>query len=143
MSDIRVPVLIVGGGASGLTTSIFLSAYGIDHLLVERHESTSILPKAHYLNQRTMEILRQYGVADDIYDVGAPMQNMGKVVWRTTLAGDGPLDAKTFYKMDAFGGGGLAERYERDSACPSTNYPQLRLEPLLRRHAEQRAPGKV
>lgn len=143
MSDIRVPVLIVGGGVAGLTTSIFLSSYGVDHLLVERHESTSILPKAHYLNQRTMEIFRQYGVADDIYDVGAPTHNMGKVVWRTTLAGDGPLDAKTFYKMDAFGGGALTEGYGRDSACPSTNYPQLRLEPLLRRHADERAPGKI
>jgi 2,4-dichlorophenol 6-monooxygenase len=143
MADIRVPVLIVGGGSAGLTTSIFLSSMAIDHLLVERHESTSILPKAHYLNQRTMEILRQHGVAEDIYAVGAPMENMSKVTWRTTLAGDGPLDAKTFYTMDCFGGGALAERYDRDSPCPSTNYPQLRLEPLLRRHAEQRAPGKV
>ncbi|MDX2937668.1 FAD-dependent monooxygenase [Streptomyces ipomoeae] len=143
MQDIRVPVLIIGGGATGLATSIFLSSYGIDHLVVERHESTSLLPKAHYLNQRTMEILRQHGVADAIYEVGTPPSNMAKVVWRTTMAGEDPLAAKTFHRMDAFGGGALAEQYGKDSACLSTNLPQLRLEPLLRRQAEQRAPGRV
>ena len=53
--DFEVPVLIVGGGACGLTTSLLLSDLGVAHLLVERHASTSILPKAHYLNQRTMK----------------------------------------------------------------------------------------
>ena len=143
MSEIRVPVLIVGGGASGLTTSIMLSAYGIDHLLVERHESTSLLPKAHYLNQRTMEIFRQFGIADDVYAVGAPIEKMSSVVWQTSLTGLDPLQGRTFAKMDCFGGGALTERYMRDSACPSTNIPQLRLEPLLRSHAEDRAPGRV
>ncbi|HET6736268.1 FAD-dependent monooxygenase [Mycobacterium sp.] len=143
MTDIRVPVLIIGGGASGMMTSIMLSTFGIDHLLVERHEGTSILPKAHYLNQRAMELFRQFGIADDVYAVGTPMANMSSVVWQTTLAGDGPLQAKTFHKMDCFGGGALAECYERDSPCPSTNYPQLRLEPIMRRHAEERGAGKV
>jgi hypothetical protein len=46
MFDITVPVLIVGGGGCGLTTSIFLSEHGIEHL-VERHVGTSRLPKAH------------------------------------------------------------------------------------------------
>ena len=141
--DIEVPVLIVGGGACGLTSSLLLSDFGIDHLLIERHAGTSILPKAHYLNQRTMEVFRQHGVADPIYAVGTPMKNMSKVRWRTSLGGDGPLDAKTFYEIDAFGGGKVAPLYARDSACPSSNYPQLRLEPLLREHAEQRAPGKL
>ncbi|MEE2032564.1 FAD-dependent monooxygenase, partial [Rhodococcus chondri] len=59
MSDISVPVLVVGGGGCGLTTSILLSEHGIDHHLVERHTDTSPLPKAHYRNQRTMEVLRQ------------------------------------------------------------------------------------
>lgn len=141
--DIEVPVLIVGGGGCGLTTSLLLSDFGIEHLLIERHESTSILPKAHYLNQRTMEVFRQHGVADDIYSVGTPPQNMSKVRWRTTLGGDGPLDARTFYEIDAFGGGKVAATYAKDSPCPSSNYPQIRLEPLLRRHAEERAPGQV
>ncbi|UXA05907.1 FAD-dependent monooxygenase [Mycobacterium sp. SMC-2] len=143
MSETTIPVLIVGGGASGLMTSIILSCYGIDHILVERHESTSILPKAHYLNQRAMELFRQFELADDVYAVGTPLANMSSVVWQTTLAGDGPLQRKTFHKMDCFGGGALTERYQRDSPCPSTNYPQLRLEPIMRQHAEKRAPGRI
>lgn len=143
MADIEVPVLIVGGGSSGMMTSIMLSGYGIDHLMIERHEGTSILPKAHYLNQRAMEVFRQYGIADDVYAVGTPIDKMASVVWQTTLGGDGPLSGKQFHKMDCFGGGALTERYERDSPCMSTNHPQLRLEPIMREHAEKRAPGKV
>lgn len=49
--QIEGPVVIVAGGGCGLTLSSFLSKYGIDHVLVERHTSTSVLPKAHYINQ--------------------------------------------------------------------------------------------
>lgn len=143
MLDIRVPVLIVGGGSSGMMTSIMLSSYGVDHLMIERHQGTSILPKAHYLNPRAMEVFRQFGLADDIYAVGTPIPYMSSVVWQTSLAGDGPLQGKKFGKMDCFGGGALAERYERDSPCLSTNEPQLRLEPIMRRHAEELAPERV
>ncbi|MFC0431927.1 FAD-dependent monooxygenase [Kutzneria buriramensis] len=143
MFDVDVPVLVVGGGGCGLAASIFLSDVGVRHLLVERRESTSALPRAHYLNQRTMEIFRQHGIADDVYEIGAPLANMSEVVWRTSLAGDGPLDARDLYRIDAFGGRSTAGPYAADSACPSTNLPQHRLEPLLRLHAEDRAPGGV
>lgn len=140
MSDVEVPVLIVGGGGCGLTASIFLSDAGVRHLLVERRESTSVLPRAHYLNQRTMEMFRQHGIADDVYRISCPPANMSEVAWRTTLGGDGPLDARELHRMDAFGGGSIAGPYAADSPGPSTNLPQHRLEPLLRRHAERRAP---
>src|SRR5438094_2736158 len=108
MTDITVPVLVVGGGGVGLSSSIFLSNLGVQHLLVERHESTSRLPKAHYLNQRTMEIYRQHGVSDAIYSRGgATINNFGKVRFITSFGGDGPLDRQTVALMDAFGGGSL------------------------------------
>ncbi|MGE3773028.1 MAG: FAD-dependent monooxygenase, partial [Gammaproteobacteria bacterium] len=141
--SLEVPVLIVGGGGGGLTLSIMLSDLGVPHLLVERHAGTSVLPKAHYLNQRTMEVMRQHGLAERLYAVGTPLANMGKVRWRTTLGGNGPFDARTFHEIDAFGGGALAAAYERDSPGPSSNYPQIRLEPLLREEAERRAPGCI
>jgi 2,4-dichlorophenol 6-monooxygenase len=143
MTTMEVPVLIIGGGGCGLTSSIFLSDLGVNHVLVERHEGTSQLPKAHYLNQRTMEIFRQHDLADTVYAVGVPIEKMGKVRWRTSLGGDGPLDQRTIYEMDSFGGYSLRERYRADSPCDACNYPQLRLEPLLRRHAEQRGPGRL
>ncbi len=143
MQTIETPVLICGGGGAGLSASIFLSALGVESMLVERHTTTSHLPKAHYLNQRTMEIFREHGIADTIYAQGSKAENMGAVAWYTSLAGDGPLDRKMIYKMDAFGGGKTSETYARDSACRSGNLPQLRLEPLLREHAERSPLAKV
>jgi 2,4-dichlorophenol 6-monooxygenase len=143
MREIEVPVLIVGGGGCGLTSSIFLSDMGIESRLVERHPETSHLPKAHYLNQRTMENFRQFGFADVIYEHGSPMRNISCVRWCTTLGGDGPLDRRVIHRMDAFGGGELAERYENDSPCVSSNLPQIRLEPRLRAEAEKRSPEGV
>jgi 2,4-dichlorophenol 6-monooxygenase len=90
-----------------------------------------------------MEIFRQYGIADSVYEAGAGLERFGKVRWSTSLGGDGPLDGRTFYTMDGFGGGSLYDLYAKDSPSPSSNLPQIRLEPLLKRHAEERAPGRV
>ena len=46
---------------------MLLSTLGVEHLLVSALPSTSILPKAHVLNQRTMEILGDVGVAEPIF----------------------------------------------------------------------------
>ena len=63
---IDIPVIVIGGGGCGLSFSCFLSDYGVEHVLFEKHHTTSILPKAHYLNQRTMEIFRQHGMSDEL-----------------------------------------------------------------------------
>jgi 2,4-dichlorophenol 6-monooxygenase len=140
MEERRIPVLIVGGGGCGLTSSINLSELGTPSLLIERHASPGQLPKARYLNQRTMEIFRQIGVADAVYGKSMPLKYISRIRWCTSLAGDGPLDRKTFYAIDSFGGGSL-KVYARDSPCESTLYPQVRLEPVLREEAERRNPG--
>ncbi len=140
-ADREVPVLIVGGGGSGLTASLALSDLGVESLLVERHPSTSIQPKAHILNARTMEIFAHHGVADDVYREGAPPENCGAMVWLSSLGGDAPYDRRVLYRTSAYGGGDLAERYALASAQPHANLGQRWLEPLLRRHAEERAPG--
>ena len=59
----EAPVLIVGGGGAGLTASMLLSTLGINHILVSALPHTSLLPKAHVLNQRAMEIFEEVGVA--------------------------------------------------------------------------------
>lgn len=135
MKQIKTPVLIVGGAGCGLSSAIFLARLGIESFLVERYPTTSPAPKAHYLNQRTMEIFREEGIADRIYAVGTPAENMARVGWYTSLGGDGELDRKTILLMDAFGGYSLKDAYEADSPCRAANYPQLRLEPLLLEHA--------
>ncbi|HEX4833745.1 MAG TPA: FAD-dependent monooxygenase [Trebonia sp.] len=143
MGEIEVPVLIVGGGGCGLAASVFLSDHGVDHLLVERHPDTSIVPKAHYLNQRTMEIFRQHGLDEEIFEVGAPLDKFGAITWITSLAGDQPLDGRMVHTMDAFGGGALRERFAEAGPILPVKLPQIRLEPILRRRAQERNPGRV
>jgi 2,4-dichlorophenol 6-monooxygenase len=140
---IEVPVLIVGGGGCGLALSIFLADMGVDFLAVERNATTTDHPRAHILNQRTMEIFRQHGFADQVYAQGTPAALMERIIFLTSLGGDGPLDRKMIGSLDGYGGGALRERYDADSACRATNLPLMQLEPLLRDVAEQRAAGRV
>ncbi len=143
MGAIEVPVLIVGGGGCGLSASIFFSDHGVGHLLVERHPGTSTIPKAHYLNQRSMDIFRQHGIDGPVVEQGASLEKFGKVRWLTSLAGDGALDARLIHEMDAFGGGALRETYAAAGPILPVKLPQVRLEPILRRYAEQRNPGRI
>jgi 2,4-dichlorophenol 6-monooxygenase len=131
----RVPVLIVGGGAAGLTTSILLSRLGVETLLVERHATTSMLPKAHILNQRTMEIFREAGLAGAVYEQGAPLEAMSRTVWYTSLAGPTPLHGREVGRIDSWGGGDRTAAYDAASPCRLTNLPQHWLEPLMLAHA--------
>jgi 2,4-dichlorophenol 6-monooxygenase len=140
---VETEVLVVGGGGAGLAAAVLLADLGVDALTVERHPSTTILPKAHILNPRTMEILDRMGIAEDVYRDGTPMENLGTASWYTSLGGDEPWSRQRFFATDAWGGGDLAARYAEATAFVSGNLPQLMLEPLLRRHAEERAPGRV
>ena len=143
MGEIKVPVLIVGGGGCGLSASIFFSDHGVGHLLVERHTDTSKIPKAHYLTQRTMEIFRQHGLEAAVADRAAPVEKFAKVRWLTSLGGDGALDARVIHEMDGFGGGTSRERYAAAGPILPARLPQIRLEPILRHHAERRNPGRI
>ncbi len=142
MADIEVPVLIVGGGGAGLTASMLLSQLGVESLLVSALPTTSVLPKAHLLNQRTMEILADAGVADEIYAQGTPRANMSHTGFYAGFAG-WPDAGTQIEILEAWGGGGSDPDWEAASPRASTNLPQIRLEPIMRRHAEQLAPGMV
>ncbi|MEJ3750558.1 FAD-dependent monooxygenase [Actinomycetes bacterium KLBMP 9797] len=70
MREESTPVLVVGGGLVGLSTSLFLSAHGVPSVLVERHPGTSIHPRAWGLYPRSLELLRTVGVADALFQEG-------------------------------------------------------------------------
>lgn len=53
-------VAIVGAGPVGLLTSRLLATYHVPHVLIERRRDDRKHPQAHYLNMRTMEILRAH-----------------------------------------------------------------------------------
>ena len=64
---------------SDSTTSIALSQHGVGHVVVERHPSTSVAPKARGINARTMEMYRQMGVEGDIRAAGMPARFGGMI----------------------------------------------------------------
>ncbi|WP_412839307.1 FAD-dependent oxidoreductase [Bacillus paranthracis] len=70
-----VPVLIVGGGLSGLASALFLAKHNIEYLLIERHPSTAIHPKAGGITFRTMELFRELGLEQRIRSVGKTLEN--------------------------------------------------------------------
>jgi 2,4-dichlorophenol 6-monooxygenase len=137
-SNLQTPVLIVGGGVAGLTASMLLSNLGIPSVLVNRYPHTSQLPKAHILNQRTMEIFTDIGVAPAVLAQSTPLANLQGVAMYTAFEGDGPAEqyARRIGYADGWGAGNTDPDYLAASSCPTANLPQIRLEPILKAHAE-------
>jgi 2,4-dichlorophenol 6-monooxygenase len=142
MDRIETPVLIVGGGGAGLTASMLLSTMGVESLLVSALPSTSTLPKAHVLGQRAMEVMADCGVADAIYAAGTPPEQMSHTALYAGFAGH-PDAGRVLHKLESWGAGGLDPEWASASPRLTTNLPQIRLEPLLKRRAEQLAPGRI
>jgi 2-polyprenyl-6-methoxyphenol hydroxylase-like FAD-dependent oxidoreductase len=66
VADTEAPVLIAGGSLAGLTTAAFLAQHGVRAVVVERHRGTAIHPRAAFLYQRSMEILRGIGIEEAV-----------------------------------------------------------------------------
>lgn len=62
----NAPVLVVGAGPAGLVTAIGLARQGVRPLVIERHPSTSIFPRATGVSTRSMEIFRGWGIDEDV-----------------------------------------------------------------------------
>ena len=121
----QVPVLIAGGGPAGLCSSIILSRFGVRSLLVERHASTSVHPKATAVSTRTMELLRSWGLEPRIRELELAVDFVSSV--RRNLSAP-ELERRTL---------GFPTRTEAHAFSPT--WPALVaqdvLEPLLLEHA--------
>jgi putative polyketide hydroxylase len=130
----QLPVLIVGSGPVGLTMSILLSRLGIRCLLVERHAAPSRHPRGRAISTRTMEVLRELGLEADVRAASLAAERDGLHYFFATT-----LTAADYRRIH----GGLSQQRAQLSPTSAVVCPQVTLEPILRAHAEQLAPGHV
>ena len=137
-------MLIVGGGGAGLTASMLLAREGVSSTCWSaRRPSTSDLPKAHVLNQRAMEILEDAGVAGVIAQRSTPAAKMAATAFYAGLAGPTEDYGRRIARLEAWGAGGADESWSAASPWRQLNLPQIRLEPLMKAHAETLSPGRI
>ncbi len=128
VSDIEVPVLIVGGNLVGLSAGLLLAHHGVRPLVIERHSGTAIHPRAAHATQRTMEIFRSAGLEAAIRERSAEQfVQDGGVVEVETLTGGATRE----FIADLNAG-------VRDvSPCERVFLSQNSLEPLIMARARQ------
>jgi putative polyketide hydroxylase len=121
----EVPVVIAGAGPAGLVAAITLARNGIGSLLVERNPSLSPLPRATGVSVRTMELLRSWGLEDE---VRAGQLDLGHAQGFAT----GSLASHEGTSVPA----GFPDFEEAAAASPTTPaaVPQDHLEPVLLGH---------
>ena len=128
---LNVPVLIVGGGPTGLALAIELGRHGVECLVAERHATTRPHPRASVVNVRSMELCRGWGIDHDVLAEAMPLTPELGVTWTTSLAG---RELGRLLLLDDL------DRVLAEAATSPTIpaiCPQDRFEPLLRRRAEQ------
>ncbi len=85
----EVPVVIAGSGPAGLVAALTLARNGIGSLLVERNPGLSPLPRATAVSTRTMELLRSWGLEEEVRAGQLTIDSTG--AWAAeTLASPGP-----------------------------------------------------
>jgi 2,4-dichlorophenol 6-monooxygenase len=120
------PVLVVGAGPAGLVSSLLLSQQQIHHVLVEKYAGMAHTPRAHIINQRTVEILRDLDLEDEFYKIAMPWELMSNTVWHLSLAGTELARRQSWGTSPAD-----HADYVRASPCEMANCGQHLLEPFL------------
>jgi 2,4-dichlorophenol 6-monooxygenase len=84
---------------------MLLSQIDVETLLVSALPTTSVLPKAHVLNQRAMEVFSDLGVAAEIYARGTPPENMRYSAYYAGFTGPEPVFGRQIGRMESWGAG--------------------------------------
>ncbi|MFH9586388.1 FAD-dependent oxidoreductase [Streptomyces luteogriseus] len=123
---VETDVLIVGSGPAGASAALALSTYGVPNIVVTRYASLADTPRAHITNQRTMEVLRDLGVEQEVVAQATPQHLMGNTTFCTSLAGE------ELGRVRSWGNDPLVQA-EHELASPTRmcDMPQHLMEPVL------------
>jgi len=126
MDIVETDVLVVGAGPAGLVSSALLARHGVNAITVTKFAGTANTPRAHITNPRTIEILRDLGIEDQIKARALPQELMGNQVYATAFAG------REIARMMTWGT--AVERngeYKAASPCMMANIAQHTMEPMI------------
>jgi putative polyketide hydroxylase len=121
----RAPVVVVGAGPAGLVAATALARGGVGSLLVERNPGLSPLPRATAVSTRTMELLRSWGLEDDVRAGQLDISYVGAFATETLASPEGvvlPVGVATYEQAAAV------------SPTTVAGVPQDHLEPVLLEH---------
>jgi 3-(3-hydroxy-phenyl)propionate hydroxylase len=60
-----VPVVVVGAGPAGIAAATLLGQYGVETLVLDRHETVYPLPRAVHADDEVFRILARLGVGEE------------------------------------------------------------------------------
>lgn len=123
---LETEVLIVGAGMTGATAGVLLARHGVRTMMISRNRWVADSPRAHIVNQRTMEVMRSIGLDDACYQQATPGEMIANLVMMTSMSG------QEFGRSWSWGGD-PARRGEYLTASPGLmcDLPQDRFEPIL------------
>ena len=125
-TTITTDVLIVGAGPAGASTAVFLGKQGVRTLMISRNRGTADTPRAHIVNQRTMEVLRDAGLEQDCLDVASPAEHIATTFFLRGLAGEEMARQWAWGNNPSRMGDVMSA-----SPCTFVDFPQTKMEPIL------------
>src|SRR3984893_6355440 len=132
-TTVETDVLIVGSGPAGGAAALALSTLGVPNIMITKYRWTANTPRAHITNQRSMEIFRDLGIADQVLADATDHSLVGDTVFCTSIAGE------EIGRIRTWGTGADREAdYQLASPCLTVDIPQTYLEPILLRNAAAR-----
>lgn len=125
-------VAIVGAGPSGLLAALLLARLDVRSIVVERNPKTDTHPKAHELNTRSIEILRDAGISEDeLAEEASPLEDASRIQFCRTIN-------EELGHIDLLDDPARREKYEKhlQQTLPYLNLSQSEFEKILVRHTE-------
>jgi putative polyketide hydroxylase len=130
----HAPVVVVGAGPAGLTAAIALARAGVETLLLERRLHTSRLPRANVVSTSTMELMRFWGLEDQVREGDLQVELQPWVTETLATASNG-------HAVDA----GFPTREQSALMSPTgpAGVAQDHLEPVLESHLRSLASARI